>query len=333
MLLIQNDSHTPPFNIALDHYMLTGFTQEVVRLWRNDKSVIIGRNQNAPEEMDLDFIRENDVTVVRRLSGGGAVFQDLGNICFTFVTPYVQGDFNNYDKFTAPIRDYLQTLGVKAELSGRNDLTVDGMKISGNAQTVKNGRIMHHGTLLFSLNMSDLVGALRPKDIKIQSKGIKSVRSRVTNISSHLKTPMTVEEFLAGLENYLLQNMEGLKPYTLTAEDENNLQGLIEQRYANWDWNFGHSPACDIRHSSRYECGVVETALRLEGGRLAELSIYGDFFGIRDKEELEKALIGKPYDRAPLLEALQNLDGGLEQYISGLSAEQLCDLLLGSTNK
>ncbi len=330
MLLIQNDSHTPPYNIALDHYMLTGFSQEVVRLWRNDKSVIIGRNQNAPEEMDLDFIRDHDVTVVRRLSGGGAVFQDLGNICFTFVTPYVDGDFNNYDKFTAPIRDYLLSLGVHAELSGRNDLTVDGMKISGNAQTVKNGRIMHHGTLLFSLNMSDLVGALRPKDIKIESKGIKSVRSRVTNISSHLKTPMTVEEFLSGLERYLLQNIEDIEPYTLTDKDETALQELVSERYGNWDWNFGHSPSCDIRHTARFECGVVETALRLEGGRVAELKIYGDFFGIRDKEELEQLLIGLPYDRTALLTALQGLDGGIGQYISGLSVEHFCDLLLGS---
>jgi len=330
MLLVKDENHNPPRNIAMDEYMLTGFTDQVARLWRNDKAVIIGRNQNAVEEIDMDFVREHDVTVVRRLSGGGAVFHDLGNICFTFVTPCGSSDFNNYAKFTAPIRDYLRTLGVQAELSGRNDLTVDGMKISGNAQTVQGGRIMHHGTLLFSLNFNDLVGALRPKDLKIQSKGIKSVRSRVTNIAAHLKTPMTVEQFQAGLEEYLLRSIPDLKPYTFTARDQQNIDRLVEQRYTNWDWNFGHSPACDIRHSERFDCGIVETALRLEEGHISQLTIYGDFFGIRDKAELEQRLCGVRYERAALEAALAPLgDQGLGEYISGITTGQFCELLLG----
>lgn len=330
MLLVKDENHDPSRNIAMDAYMLGGMKEEVVRLWRNNKAVIIGRNQNAVEEIDLDFVKEHDVTVVRRLSGGGAVFHDLGNICFTFVTPYSDGDFNNYAKFTAPVRDYLRTLGVEAELSGRNDITVDGMKISGNAQTVQNGRIMSHGTLMFSLNVSDLVGALRPKDLKIQSKGIKSVRSRVTNISSHLKTPMTVEEFQDGLEQYLLEHIPGLTPYTFTDEDNAAIDRLVEERFNNWDWNFGHSPDCDIRHSQRFDCGIVEAALRLENGRIARISIYGDFFGIQDKSGLEQALVGVRYDRQAIEQALDGLEGGgLGQYISGITAGQFCELLMG----
>ncbi|MBP0963157.1 MAG: lipoate--protein ligase, partial [Oscillospiraceae bacterium] len=263
MLLVKDENLEPSRNIAIDAYMLNGLKEEAVRLWRNDKAVIIGRNQNTVEEIDLDFVKEHNVTVVRRLSGGGAVFHDLGNICFTFVEPYRNGEFNNYEKFTAPIRDYLRTLGVQAELSGRNDLMVDGMKISGNAQTVSKGRIMHHGTLLFSSNVSDIAGALRPKQMKIESKGIKSVRSRITNISSHLKEPMTVEPFLQGLEEYLLKNRPGRAAYPFTEEVNAAIDKLVEEQFGNWEWNFGRSPECDIRHSKKFDCGLVEAALRL----------------------------------------------------------------------
>lgn len=330
MLLVRDENHEPSRNIAMDAYMLGGMEQEVVRLWRNDRAVIIGRNQNAVEEIDLDFVKANHVAVVRRLSGGGAVFHDLGNICFTFVAPFQRGDFNNYAKFTAPIRDYLRTLGVEAELSGRNDLTVEGMKISGNAQTVQGGRIMHHGTLLFSADVSQLAGALRPKQLKIESKGIKSVRSRITNISSHLKSPMTVEQFQQGLEQYLLDHLPDLQPYTFTQEDNRAIEKLMEQRFANWEWNFGHSPACDIRHSRRFSCGIVEAALNLEKGCIARLEILGDFFGIRDKAGLEQALTGIRYEREAVAQRLEELgQEALGEYISGITAEEFCSLLFG----
>ncbi|MBR5558859.1 MAG: lipoate--protein ligase [Oscillospiraceae bacterium] len=330
MLLIKDENHEPSRNIAIDAYMLMGMEQEVCRLWRNDKAVIIGRNQNAVEEIDLDFVKEHDVKVIRRLSGGGAVFHDLGNICFTFVAPYHNGEFNNYEKFTAPIRDYLRTLGVQAELSGRNDLTVDGMKISGNAQTVHKGRIMHHGTLLFSSNVNDLAGALRPKQMKIESKGIKSVRSRITNISAHLQQPMTVEQFQKGLEDYLLEHIPDLTPYVFGQEDHAGIDRLVEERFANWEWNFGHSPNCDIRHSKKFSCGIVEAALQLEEGKIAALTILGDFFGIKDKSELEEALVGLRYDRETVLQALEKLgQEELSACISGITTEEFCGLLMG----
>ena len=250
MLMIRNPSTNPAFNLAADEYMLTQMKEEIVSLWRNDNAVIIGRNQNAIQEMDLDYIRENQITVIRRLTGGGAVFHDLGNVNFTFIQNHSAGSFNDYARFTAPICGYLRTLGLDAQLSGRNDLLVDGMKISGNAQTIRGGRILHHGTLLFSLNMSKLAGALRPRPIKIESKGIQSVRSRVTNISSHLTQPMTVEEFLAGLEDYLIRTIPDLTARELTQEEKAAVTKLMEEKYGTWEWNFGRSPQYAFQRSA-----------------------------------------------------------------------------------
>ncbi len=325
MLLVRNPNHDPAFNLALEEHLLTTFTEEVVCLWRNQKAVIIGRNQNAIEEIDLDFVQQNNITVIRRMTGGGAVFHDLGNINFTFIERYQEGDFNNYDKFTAPIRDYLRSLGVDARLSGRNDLTVEDMKISGNAQTVKNNRIMHHGTLLFSLNMSNLVGALRPRDIKIQSKGVKSVRSRVTNIASHLKKSMTAEEFQQGLEDYLLAHVPELAAYDLTRQDLAAVQKLVDEKYGQWDWNFGSSPKCDIAKEQRFDFGIVEARVCVEDGRITSLGILGDFFGMGDKSELEQQFVGVRHRYDELLAAAKEIDLG--HYIHGITPEQLAGLL------
>ena len=225
MLLISHDCTDPAWNLALDEYLLTHFTEEVLSLWRNGPSVIVGRNQNALEEIDQDFVRARGIAVVRRLTGGGAVFHDLGNVNYTLVQPYQEGDFNNYAKFTRPIVDFLAELGVRAELSGRNDLLVEGRKCSGNAQAVRGGRILHHGTLLFSADLSQLAGALRPREIKIQSKGVKSVSSRVTNLAGHLPEPMRVEAFLDRLRAWFLAR-PGVRPYQLTAEDRAAVDAL-----------------------------------------------------------------------------------------------------------
>lgn len=247
MLLIYNDSTNPAYNLAMEEYLLTRKREDIAMLWRNDNAVIIGRNQNAVEELNLEFIREKNVTVIRRMTGGGAVFHDLGNVNFTFIEPNQEDSFNNYARFTRPICGYLNTLGVDAQLSGRNDLTVEGMKISGNAQTVKNGRIMHHGTLLFSANMSDLAGALKPRPIKIESKGIKSIRSRVTNISAHLAAPMTVLEFLEGLKQYFLDTVPGISEYLLTSEDKAAADKLVEENTAGGSGTTDNPPATALK--------------------------------------------------------------------------------------
>ena len=326
MLLISHDCTDPAWNLALDEYLLTHVTEEVLSLWRNGPSVIVGRNQNALEEIDQDFVRARGIAVVRRLTGGGAVFHDLGNVNYTLVQPYQEGDFNNYAKFTRPIVDFLAELGVRAELSGRNDLLVEGRKCSGNAQAVRGGRILHHGTLLFSADLSQLAGALRPRDIKIQSKGVKSVSSRVTNLAGHLPEPMRVEAFLDRLRAWFLAR-PGVRPYQLTAEDRAAVDALRAAKYGAWAWNFGASPRYTWARAAKYPFGLVDVRLRVEGGVIQEAVLYGDYFGRRDSGELAAALAGLPHRREAVGEPLRALPLG--DYIAGMEPEELLDLLCG----
>ncbi len=323
MRIILNQCHDPAFNLALEEYALTQMDMDMVILWRNAKAVIIGNNQNAVEEINVDYVRENNIAVIRRQSGGGAVFHDLGNINYTVIHKLGENDFSNYAKFTAPICEYLQTLGVKAELKGRNDLLIDGMKFSGNAQAVKNGRIMHHGCILFNADVSDLAKSLVPKTEKIESKGIKSVRSRVTNVYSHLPVPMTAEEFYNGIaDHFRKQDME---EYMLTKEDIAAIQKLVEEKYSQWEWNFGKSPAYNWENSRHYPFGIVDARLNVKDGVMEEVHIFGDFFGIQNKEALEQKLQGVRHDRQAIAQALDGVD--LQQYIHGITLEDFLNLI------
>ena len=220
---LTHDNTDAYFNLASEEYLLKQTDGYYFYLWINAPAVIVGVNQNALQEVNLSYTQTNGIKVVRRLTGGGAVYHDLGNLCYTVIAPFSESE-NNYKKFTAPVIEYLNELGVKAEFSGRNDITVDGKKISGNAQTVYKNRIMHHGTILFSSDMTVLEKALNPNKLKIESKGIKSVRARVTNVSNCLKNPLTIQEFKLGLENKFLQTA---KKHNFTAEDIQKINLLV----------------------------------------------------------------------------------------------------------
>ena len=325
MYLLENNCTDPTWNLALDEYLLTRFPGEVLTLWRNGPSVIIGKNQNALEEIDLDFVRTHQIPVVRRLTGGGAVFHDLGNVNYTLVQSCGAGDFNNYAKFTRPIVDFLATLGVKAQLSGRNDLLIDGRKFSGNAQAVRNGRILHHGTLLFSADLSRLSGALRPQNLKLESKGVKSVSSRVTNLADHLSVSMDVETFLSQLRAYCLETVPGLLPYSRTADDRSAVETLHREKYGTWAWNFGFSPKYTWSRAAKFPFGLVDVRLDVDRGIIRSATLYGDYFGRLDSTGLSDALVGLPHQREVLLPQLQAFPLG--DYIAGITAEELLSLL------
>ena len=330
MLLIINDSSDAYYNLAAEEYLIDHFDEDVVMLWRNDNTVVIGKNQNTIEEINREYVEANDISVVRRLTGGGAVFHDMGNVNYTIIQSYREGLFSNYEYFTEAVRDFLHSLGVRAELSGRNDLMIEGKKFSGNAQCVRDGRMMHHGTLMFSSDVKDISGALTPNAKKFESKGVKSVQSHVTNISSHLpgdaQHDMDTVEFLRKLYEFYRQRFPDAVSYELSPADRTAIRKLADEKYSTWEWNYGASPAFAVSASHKYDFGLVDVRLNVARGRIREIRIYGDYFGIRSISELETLLTGNEYRYETVIRALSNVRLG--DYISGMTIEKLAQLIV-----
>lgn len=309
------------FNLASEEYLLTKKNENFIYLWRNAPSVIIGINQNAFEEVNLDYTQKNGIKVVRRLTGGGAVYHDLYNINYTVIAPYDE-NVNNYKKFTAPVIEYLSTLGVKAEFSGRNDITVDGKKISGNAQTIKDGRIMHHGTLLFHTDMDALSNALKPNKLKTESKGIKSIRARVTNIYECLPKKMTAEEFFSRLCEFFKKSSA---EYRLTENDICEIEKLRDEKYSRYEWNIGRSPKGKNRAEGRFSFGTLAISFDTEKGNMQNVAITGDFFSLKPIGELITKLNGIKFTR----EEVENVFSFASEYIVGADGKEIADMLFG----
>lgn len=317
----------PAFNLAMEQYVFDSLPRDrmYLMLWQNENAIIIGKHQNTLAEINESYVKEKNIRVVRRLSGGGAVYHDLGNLNFTLIADDRGGDMD-FALFCQPVIHALQRLGVKAELNGRNDMTIEGQKFSGNAQYRKNGRVMHHGTLLFDTNSEILAGALQVSADKIQSKGVKSVRSRVTNIRPHLPQDMSLQAFRKFLLQTILEETPG-QPYPLTEADLAAVEAIQKERYDTWQWNYGKDPACTLCKRRRFEgCGTVEAYLSLKKGLIEEVTFRGDFFSTEDPSALSPLLAGAPLTQEALDEALQGVDAG--RYFHGLTREQLLALLL-----
>ncbi|MGE7919958.1 lipoate--protein ligase [Viridibacillus sp. NPDC093762] len=329
MFFIDNKGITDPrINLAIEEYALKTMDVEkdsFLLFYINQPSIIIGRNQNTIEEINTDYVADNGIIVVRRLSGGGAVYHDLGNLNFSFLTKDDGDSFRNFKKFTQPVVDALQKMGINSELSGRNDIMAEGRKISGNAQFSTKGRMFSHGTLLFDTEIDAVVSALKVKKEKIQSKGIKSIRSRVANITEFMNEPMTVEEFRLEILKSIFDGEENIQYYELTDEDWVNIYKLSEERYQKWDWNYGQSPKFNVQRSQRFPSGSIDVRLEVKKGVMEEVHIFGDFFGVGDMADVEQALVGKNYERNVIEEALNAID--VPTYFGGVTKEQFIQLI------
>ena len=250
---VLSEGFDPRENLALEGYIINNCRSDEVwlYLWQNRNTVVIGRNQNPWRECNMEAIRRDGVTLVRRSSGGGAVFHDDGNLNFTFITDADGSSTLDMKVFCEPVVRTLATLGVKAEVNGRNDITIDGKKFSGNSQYIRQGRVMHHGTIMFDSDLSVVGEALRVDPTKIQTKGIRSVRSRVTNVAEHLPERVTLPEFRRILLENILRENPG-EEYPLTPDDLAAVEKLRAERYATWEWNYGKSPACTMLRRSAW---------------------------------------------------------------------------------
>lgn len=330
MIFIENDGNTDPhLNLALEEYALRNFSadHDYLLFYINEPSIIIGRNQNTLEEINQQYVTANNIHVVRRVSGGGAVYHDFGNLNFSFITNHDSKSLNNFKKFTAPVIKVLQQLGLDAELKGRNDILVTEKKISGTAQFSTGKRMISHGTLLFNTNLGEVANALNVKMSKIVSKGHKSVRSRVANISEFLKNPMEIEQFRKLLLEGLYQESEPFKRHNLTSDEWKAVHQLKAEKYNTWDWNYGRSPKFNIQRTKRFPIGEIDLRIFVDKGHIEEFVIYGDFFGKEPVANLESLLTGIRYEKADIEKALFNTN--IDEYFGNIQKENFIELIYG----
>jgi lipoate-protein ligase A len=330
MLFVDNTGITDAhLNLALEEYVLRHKMAEddLLLFYVNAPAIIIGRNQNTIEEINADVVEARNIAVVRRVSGGGAVYHDLGNLNFSFMTRDVRGRFNRYDRFNGPVVEVLRELGVHAEIGGRNDILVGERKISGNAQFATPDRMLSHGTLLLDTNLDDVTAALRPKPGKVESKGMKSIRSRVANIMEFLETPIGVDE----LRERILERIFGTRDrahipsVALDAADWYAVRALRDKKYGSWSWNYGENPASNVQRARRFPVGEIDARLDVQQGLIRSVRIFGDFFGRSDVREIESRLAGLPYERDAIARALQSEN--LADYFGDVAREDVLDLL------
>ncbi|HFZ6766082.1 TPA: lipoate--protein ligase [Streptococcus agalactiae] len=323
MKYIVNTSNDPAYNVALEAYAFQKLTDidEIFILWINEPAIIIGRHQNTIQEINKEFIDKNGIHVVRRLSGGGAVYHDLNNLNYTIISNNTQEGAFDFQTFSKPVIDTLAKLGVKAEFTGRNDLEINGQKFAGNAQAYYKGRMMHHGCLLFDVDMSVLGQALKVSKDKIESKGIKSVRARVTNIVDHLSDKITVQEFSDAILAQMKEEYPEMDEYVLSDAELSEIQAMRDNQFATWDWTYGKAPEYTIERGVRYPAGKITTYANVENSTIKSVKIFGDFFEVKPVDDIEKMLEGVRYDYKDVLAALKTVD--TSQYFSRMTPEEI----------
>ncbi|MGE5495866.1 MAG: lipoate--protein ligase [Burkholderiales bacterium] len=323
MIYIKCDSTDAKFNFALETYAMheLDVADEYFMFWRTSPTLMVGRFQNTLSEINMQYAKEHDIDIVRRITGGGTIYTDLNGWQFSFIVKR-RGNIE-FKTFTRPIIEALASLGVEAQLTGRNDLTIGGRKFSGNAQYIGRGLTLHHGSILFDTDLEALVRALSVDDEKIVSKGIKSVRQRVTNIAEHLKTHMTSVEFRDAMLSHLLR---GADTYELSKADTDRVNEIKQSRFGTWEWNFGQDPKFNVTKEKRFAGGKLCAKVLVEKGRIAAIKFFGDFFAAEGIEELEKALAGCRYEYADIKNALIAAHAG--DFIYNITTDEILSCII-----
>lgn len=312
MRFLRNEVTDPHWNMAHDEFLLEGLDGMVFCLWQNAPAVIIGLNQNAYAEVDLPYLEAHGIVLARRVTGGGAVYHDLGNLNYSIAGPAREVE-RHYDTVAAALRQ----MGVPAQRSGRNDILVDGRKCSGYAKRLSKDRMMIHGTLMWDVDVEALTRALSAPGGKLAAAGIASVRSRVANLKSYLPQFPTLEDFRRSLQEMLAAGEEEV---VLSPAQRSSINDLADKKFRQWEWIYGHSPEARFAASRKFACGTIEVRYTLKHGCLDSLQFQGDFLGNRPAEELAAHLIGHR------LEDIRGLS--VDAYFDGLSAEELYQLFL-----
>ena len=325
MLFIISESNYAPYNIATEEYILRNIEEDVFLLYINAPSIIVGKHQNTLSEINQAYVSLNNIPVVRRLTGGGAVFHDLGNLNFSFIVNDEKDKAISFQKYTAPILDVLNALGVNAYLEGRNDLLIDGMKFSGNAKAFVMGRVIQHGTILFDSKIEELSKALKANPLKFKDKAVKSVRSRVTTVNKHLKEPMQMDEFISLLQKRVRELYPKSEQYCFNQTQRQQIQALCEEKYEQWDWNYSQSPDYSKHRGIRTNAGTIEIYFEVKKGKIEGIRFYGDYFGIEDSVELETLLTGMPHNEDHLRELLKLQR--LKRYFGDVEVEDILQMM------
>ncbi len=328
MIYLESKSNDPSYNIAFEEYAFTEIAKrdDVFILWINEPCIVVGKNQNTAQEINQKYCDENGIKIVRRISGGGAVYHDLNNLNYTIISNEKSKVNFDFKSLSQPVINTLKTMDVASEFTGRNDLVIDGQKFCGNAQHIKGNRVMHHGCILYDVDLGVLSKALTVSQDKIESKGKKSVVSRVTNIKPHLKdNTLTIDDFKNRLKDYM-NSVYDMTEYELTEEEEKAVLEIKARRNDSWDWVYGKNPEFTMKRERRFPSGGVEANLLVRENHIEQVKFYGDFFGVKDVDELAEKLVGIKYDRDSIKSAIMEID--IDSYFMGVTLDEIIELLV-----